>query len=395
MVSASGTVQAILFAIFAAITGAVTSVAGPTYDNLLVPSLAPASIYAPLTGGGGATGGLFAAGTTMSNDLLVNIVDPLAILVFMGVGILYLVRAVIPSRAGKLADLAPRLVVGILLANAVLPVVGLLWDVAGAIYPVVYSYQGGEWQTFTNLVPNSAISFSWDNGVLSFIASLAILVLVLLLTFLVAFRDALIAVLLVLLPPLTLLWPLPPFSGLAKRAWRLFFEMAILPSALVVPLALAVGLPSLLLVLALFAVAVGMPQLISIVGNSLHGLGFPNAGSVVSQGLMGGVRSASGVATTAGRQGAAGLASALPKGVTGAVGGSLGPASVAGGLAWGAGKGLGTLGTKLAQRAGGRTASPRAAGSALRTVSAHAEGRHRAPASLPAHRRILRASGGE
>ena len=280
-------IQAILLALFGALTVVLNTVIGPFYDNVFVPEMAPQSLYAAYLGGGSSSN-LFATGATLSQFVVVNLVDPMAILIVIGVGVLYLVRATLPERAQVWRGLAPRLVLGVLLSNVVLPLTYILWSIALLVYQPLFAYGGGAWQSYNNLVPTGGISFAWDNGVIAFIVTLMLLTLVLGLGFLIAFRDALLAVLLVLLPPLTLLWPIPPLSGFARRAWRLFGEMAFLPTLVVIPLVLAVGAPSILLVAGLLAVAVGAPSLLSQVGGNLVSLGFPHPGSMTTSGMSGG-----------------------------------------------------------------------------------------------------------
>jgi hypothetical protein len=349
-----GIARAILFALFAALTGVVTAVIEPTYDNLFVPEMSPAALYAPFLGSGHASN-LFSEGAAFSNYILVNVVDPLSVLVIIVVGVLYLIRATLPSAASTWTHLAPRLVLGILLANMVLPLTWLLWSVASATYPVFYDYDGGAWQTFSNIVGPGAFTFSWDNGALAFVCSLTLFSLVLILTFLVAFRDALVAVLLVLLPPLTLLWPIPSLSGLAVKAWRLFAEMTFLPCLLVVPLALAVGASSILIVIGLFTVAVGMPVLLTQVGGSLSSAGFPHGGSIVAGGFLGGARGAGNAVAGGlqmGRQGFKdGYATDRERGHGGGQRISSGTLAATGGLLWGVGEGLGKVGRMVSSRA--------------------------------------------
>ncbi|MDE1819223.1 MAG: hypothetical protein KGJ23_02765 [Euryarchaeota archaeon] len=283
-------VKAILFAIFGTLTAAVTVVTGPTYDNLFVHEMDPTNAFAVWQGGN-----VFAQASLFSNTLLVELVDPLAVLVILAVGFLYLARAVHPSP--RLAGLAPKLIVGILLANLVLPITSALWQLAAGIYPLFYDYGGGAWRTYANLVGPGAINLSWDNGVLAFIVSWVLFSMVLLLSFLIAFRGALVAVLLVLLPVLTLLWPIPGASSVARKAWVLFAEMAVLPCFVVVPLVLAVGSTSVLLTLGLFAAAIAMPQLLSVSGSAISHAGFPNASFAVGSGLIEGAGSSQGTAS--------------------------------------------------------------------------------------------------
>ncbi len=272
-------VKAILFALFGALTAAVSVVTGPTYDNLFVPEMDPSAAYASWQGGN-----VFAAAASFSNALLVGLVDPLCVLVIAAVGLLYLVRSAHPTP--KLQGLAAKLVMGILVANLVLPITSGIWQLAAGVYPSFYDYGGGAWRSYTALVGPGAISLSWDNGVLAFVVSWTLFGMVLLLAFLLAFRGAIVAVLLVLLPPLTLLWPIPGAGSLARKVWVLFIEMTFLPCFLVVPLVLAVGSTSVLLTMGLFSVALAMPQILSISGASLSHAGFPNASFVVGSSLL-------------------------------------------------------------------------------------------------------------
>lgn len=394
-------VRAVLFALFAALTAALTAVIGPTYDGLLVPELAPSVVYAAWTGGS-----VFATGASFSNDLLVELVDPLAVLVIAAVGVLYLVRAVMPST--RLERLAPRLVLGILLANFVLPITSALWQLASAIYPVFYTLGGGAWQSYSNLVGPDALSFSWDNGVLAFVVSLTLFSLVLLLIFLLAFRTALLAVLLVLLPPLTLLWAIPASSSLAKKTWTLFVEMTFLPGFLVVPLALAVGAPSILLTLGFFAVALAMPQLLSAAGHSASHLGVPGAGGAISGGMTDGLRSGQQVALGAARGATGGFLQGVRAGRSGTGSGGSGPVGGArtsapplrgtlGGTAttvsWGMNEGVGALARGIGQQLGRRLPAKPPSGNGTKPYSPRGADpgqteNPKAPGPLPARSQV-------
>jgi|GEM_PF-4772658 hypothetical protein len=348
--------SALLFALFAALTAALAAVLTPIYDNLFVPEMAPGQVYAPLTGAGG---GLFPAASRLSSFLLVSLVDPFSVLVLVILGGLYLLRASLPERFARFEALAPRAVIGILLSNFVLPLAQVLWNLAAAVYPVLSTYEGGAWEHFSNIVPEGGLAFSWGNGALAFVLTLGMFILVLGLAFVVALRDALVATLLVLLPPLTLIWVLPPLASYAQQVWKLFAEMVFLPSLLLVPLLLSVGAPSILLVYALFTIAVGMPHLISRAGASLVGSGFLTAGGWGGGELSGGVRGL----RSEGRRGGAAAAGGLLQGIRAPSSTSfsassgpprLGPTPIlsASSLAWRAGQGLGHLGRRLWERSG-------------------------------------------
>jgi hypothetical protein len=175
----------------------------------------------------------------------------------------------------------------------VVPVAAAILDLAGAMYPVVANFDGGAWQSWGNLAGTAGLRFSWDNGLLAFVVSFALFSLVLLLAFAVAARDALLAVLLVLLPLFTLLGPIPPLAPLARRSWLLFAELAFLPIVVVVPLELAVGAPSILLLIGYLGIAVGAPSLLNVAGAQVGRLGFPSAGSALTGGVERGLAAAS------------------------------------------------------------------------------------------------------
>jgi hypothetical protein len=293
MVSVSQVVQAVLLALFASLTGLLWAVTLPTYNNLLVPELQPASLSPPLLGPGANSSSFLGLAGQFSAFLVVNIVDPAVVLVVVAIGGLYLVRAVSSTTRARLDGLLPRLVVCVVLANITVPVAAGILDVAGAVYPVVAGFDGGAWESWGNLTGIGGLKFSWDNGLLAFVLSFTLFSLVLLLAIAVAARDALLAVLIVLLPAFTLLGPIPPLAPLARRSWLLFVETAFLPSVVVVPLELAVGAPSILLLVAYLALALGAPSLLNVAGTQLTRLGFPSAGAAVTGGVERGLAGAS------------------------------------------------------------------------------------------------------
>ena len=161
------------------------------------------------------------------------------------------------------------------------------------MYPVVTGFDGGAWQSWGNLTGLAGLKFSWDNGLLAFVLSFTLFSLVLLLAIAVAARDALLAVLLVLLPAFSLLAPIPVLAPLARRSWLLFGELAFLPVVIVVPLELAVGAPSVLLLVAYLTIALGAPSLLNVAGAQLGRIGFPSAGAALTGGVERGLAAAS------------------------------------------------------------------------------------------------------
>jgi hypothetical protein len=286
----SAGVQALLFAIFAAATGAIAAIIGPTYDHLLVPELATGALYPTLTASGG--GGFLATAAQFSGYVLTGIVDPAIALVAVALGGLYLLRAVAGRLRPALASLLPRLVVAVLLANVTLPIASAILGLAAATYPVVAGFDGGLWQNWQNLGGYGLLSYSWDNGALAFVIAFVLFSLVLLLATAIAVRNALLGVLLVLLPVFTLLWPIPVFAPLARRAWLWFAELAFLPSVMVVPLELAVGSPSVLLTMGYLVVALAAPALLSAAGSPLTSAGVPGANGILAGGIQRGLTAA-------------------------------------------------------------------------------------------------------
>lgn len=333
-------VQAILFALFYAGTAILNLIIQPTYDNLVVPELSAPSLF-PSIGHAGASAGFLSTAVQFSEFILDNLVDPAIALVLIGVAGLYLVRSFSASAGSRIEPLLPRLVIAVLGANFTLPLAGAALDLGGTTFRLVSSFDGGAWRHWTNIVPGGGLAFSWDNGVLAFVVTFALFAMVLTLATLVALRDAMIAVLLVLLPIFTLLWALPPLESLARRGWTLFVELAFLPSVILVPLELAVGAPSVLLVLAYLTIAVGSPYLISISRTQLGGIGFPSAGGALTGGLQRGLTVA---ALTAQGNASAAAPGAASTGRAAQLGSAvrsfanhLGKAPLPGGLALGAG----------------------------------------------------------
>lgn len=310
-------VQAVLFAIFAILTTTLALVIQPTYEGLVVPALAPAALYPSF---GSAAGAGFLSGAVRFSDyVIVQVVDPLIAVVALGVAGLYLARAVAPRIRAQLIGLLPRLLVAVVLANVTVPVASVILSIAGATYPVVAGFDGGAWESWPNLAGFLETGFLWQNGALAFIVNFALLTVVLLLAFTIALRDALLGVLLVVLPLFTLLWPLGSLGGLARRGWLLFGEMAFLPCVMVIPLELAVGSSSVLLLLAYLTLALSSPWLVSVAGHSVTGAGFPSGGGVVGGAVQRGLavlslagaglfRPASLAGSTAGRSGASATA---------------------------------------------------------------------------------------
>jgi hypothetical protein len=301
MASVFDAVQAVLFALFAVLTGVLWAVTEPTYDFLLVPELAPAAAYPPIFPSPGGAPSFLTLAAQFSAYLVSNVVDPAVVLVAFALGAVYLARAVTSPTRVRLESLLPRLVVAVVLANVTVPVAGAILDVAGAVYPVVAGFDGGAWRSWSNLTGLPGLKFSWDNGLLAFVLSFVLFSLVLLLALAVAARNAMLAVLLVLLPAFSLLAPIPALEGLARRSWLLFGELAFLPVVLVVPLELAVGAPSILVLVAYLSIALGAPSLLNVAGGQLGRLGFPSGGGALTGGVERGLAAASASASSVAR----------------------------------------------------------------------------------------------
>ncbi len=304
----SAIVQAILFALFSVFTAIVAAVTGPTYDNLLVPLLQPSALFPPVRAGLESNGDFLSTATQFSTDVVTSAVDPVIALVAAGVGLLYLVRATVERWGARLDALLPRLVVAVLVANFTVPISTGLLDVAGSLYPVLSGWNGGAWQHWSNLAGWGELSFSWDNGALALVLSVAEFLAVIGLILAVGVRDALLSVLLVLLPLFSLLWPLQPLSTIPRRAWLLFGELAFMPCVMVVPLQLAVDTTSPVLLLGYLGAALASPYLISVAGTHLAAFGFPSGGGIASAGVQRGLSAPSSAAASV----ASGPTSALP-----------------------------------------------------------------------------------
>ena len=333
-------IQAILFLLFAGLTAIVTAVVGPTYDNLFVPEMSPSALYPALVGSTSNPGNYLAAATAFSTYTLANIVDPVIALVAVGVAFLYFSRVFVDRWAVTFDGLLPRLVISVVAANFTVPIAGAIVGLGGGIYPVFAGWDGGAWQHWVNLAGYGQVAFSWDNGALAFVLSLAEFFLVFGLVLAIGLRDALLAVLLVLLPIFTLLWPFRPLAPLARRAWFLFIELTFLPCLLVVPLELAVGSPSPVLLVGYLGCALASPYLLSLAGTQLTAFGFPGSGGAIAGGAQRGLAAApssasgyaapltgGGASAGAGAAGAAGTAGRALAGTVKAAGSAAIPAA--------------------------------------------------------------------
>lgn len=283
-------IQTILFTLFAGLTGILQAITGPTYQNLLVPELAPGALYPPFPGG---PRSFYSAPVEFSNYLVVHLVDPAIVLIAIALGLLYLARSFLGREGLRFEGALPRLVVYVVLENVTVPVAGAILDLAGSVYPLIAGFDGGAWQNWTDVAGAGTIAYSFDNGALAFVLSFVLFSLVLLLTIAVALRDAILALLIVVLPALTLVGAVPPLRPLARRAWLLFGEAAFLPCLLVIPLELAVGSTSLPVVVAYLTLALASPALLSMAGTQLTQLGVPGASGVLAGGVQRGLSTAS------------------------------------------------------------------------------------------------------
>jgi hypothetical protein len=291
-------VKLVLYLLFADLTAMVAAITGPTYDQLLVPELDPGGLFPPLVAAHLEPSNFLAPAAEFSRFLVVNVVDPAIALAALGIALLYFGRATVTRWGTQFDALLPRLVLAVTAANFAVPIAGGILGVASSLYPVVAGWDGGAWRHWVRLGGFAEIWFSWDNGALAFVLSLVEFILVIGLVLAIAVRDALLAVLLVLLPVFSLLWPFRPLSSVARRAWFLFAELAFLPCVLVIPLELAVGSPSPVILVGFLAVALGSPVLLSVAGSHLTAFGFPGAGPLVLTNAQRGLTSAPGAAVS-------------------------------------------------------------------------------------------------
>jgi len=288
-VDLGGLIRTILFLLFATLTAVLAAVIGPTYDNLLVPELRPEALYPGIGAAGADPGNFLAPAAHFSTYLLANVVDPAITLVGLGIALAYLSKALVVRWSAALDGLLPRLILAVIGANFTVPIAGAILGVAGGLYPVVAGWDGGAWQQWVHLAGWGELSYSWDNGALAFVLALVEFAAVFALLLAVGLRDALLAVLIVVLPILTLLWPFRPLSPLARRAWFLFGELAFLPCVLIIPLELAVNSPTPILLVGYLGAAVGSPYLVSLAGTHLVAFGFPSGGATVQSGAQRGL----------------------------------------------------------------------------------------------------------
>jgi hypothetical protein len=232
-----------------------------------------------------------------STYVLVNVVDPAIALVGIGVAVLYLFRSFVERFAHAIESLLPRLVLAVVAANFTIPIAGAILDLGSGLYPSISGWDHGEWQSWIYLAGFGQFAYSWDNGALALILSLVEFALVLGLVLAIGLRDALLAVLIVLLPIFTLLWPFRPLAPLARRAWFLFVELVFLPCVMVVPLELAVGSPSPVLLVGYLGCALASPFLLSLAGTQLSSFGSPGSAAVISAGTQRGLSTTPAAAT--------------------------------------------------------------------------------------------------
>jgi hypothetical protein len=288
----SSLIQIILYFLFAGLTAILSAVIGPMYDQLLVPELAPAALYPAIFARTADPNNFLVAAAQFSNYTIANVVDPAIAVVAIAVAILYFSRVFVDRWSAALDGLLPRLVIAVVAANFTVPIAGAVLGVAGGLYPVMATWDGSGWQHWVNLAGYGQVAFSWDNGALAFVLSFVEFALVFALVLAVGLRDALLAVLLVLLPIFTLLWPIRPLAGLARRAWFLFAELAFLPCVLVVPLELAVRSSSAVLLVGYLGCALASPYLLSVAGTHLSAFGFPASATSISSGAQRGLATA-------------------------------------------------------------------------------------------------------
>ncbi|MGI0071567.1 MAG: hypothetical protein ACRECT_05825 [Thermoplasmata archaeon] len=284
--------QYLLFLLFAGLTALITAVIGPTYDQLLVPELARTALYPALSAGGAHPSNYLAAAAAFSTYTIANLVDPAIALVAVGVAVLYLSRAFVSRWAQLFDGLLPRLVLAVVAANFTVPIAGAVLQLGGGVYPIFAGWDGGAWQHWVNLAGYAQIEFSWDNGAVAFVLSFVEFALVFGLVLALGLRDALLAVLLVLLPVFTLLWPIRPLAPLARRAWFLFAELVFLPCVVVVPLELAVSSPSAILLVGYLGCALASPYLLSLAGTQLSAFGIAASAGTISAGTQRGLSAA-------------------------------------------------------------------------------------------------------
>lgn len=293
------TVLTLLFAIFN-IFAWVT--AQQTYDNLFIPEMKPYNLFPSLLNGNQKN--LFSASASLSNYILINIIDPILIILLLIIGFIYLGKVFLPSWNEKFRELIPRFVIATVVANFTVYISGIILEFGLATYIVLYGYGDKNWQHFGKLYPLFVTPWG-NNSLLEFILKVVVIFTIVTLSMVIAIRTSLIAVLIVLLPIGSIMWIFPQTRQYAKKIWVIFIEMVFLPFFVLIPLILATSINDtdtygFLLTTGMLLIAAGMPYFISNYGGSIAHMGMDKVSSFINYGLSTGMSLSSMPITTGG-----------------------------------------------------------------------------------------------
>ena len=339
-------------------------------DNLYPPLLRNGMPISEVVLGHGAKSLLYGAIWIQQHVVLRYIVNGLFLFFVLLVGIAYLYYDLFEQYLNtRLKTLLPRIVFGIILAYSSIWIIEALMVLGKATYVLFWNLPApfNNWQNpafITSISPHVRVPGDFmgllnaiANGYLGFIWVFVIVMEVLSTLILIAVRDFLLALLLVVLPIASLLLIHPWTQRIGSRLWWLAVDLVFLPIIMIIPLAL-LGLVhnSISFTIAGLAITIGSIYLIAQEPFVLTGAGFTRAGSMLSVGLAGGQLGGSMITAQrvmpsammgAGRRlapvGAEAIRGKLG-GVTMGMGGAGGAAGAAGGAAKG---GFGALGNAI------------------------------------------------
>jgi len=283
----SNIVNEVLSAIFAAFNGLAWLAAQQTYNNLLVPEMSSSFLYPTIIKGNQT--GFFMYAYYFSSYILFSIVDPLLVIVLLGIGFLYLSKVFFSQNSERFKDLIPKFILAVILSNFTNYISSIILEFGYSLYSTIYTFDGSKWTNFQNIFP--IYSTPWtNNALLEFILKVIVLFTILAIAIIIGIRTGLLGVLIVLLPIASVLLIFPQTKSLGKKIWIVFIDMAVLPFFVLIPLILAVNVNNInttgfILATGLLFISAGMPYFISEYGNSVFHMGFDKASNFINQGF--------------------------------------------------------------------------------------------------------------
>ncbi len=236
------------------------------------------------------------------NVVIRYIVNGLLLFIILMVGVAYLYYDLFEQYLNtRLKTFLPRIVFGTVLAYTGTWIIYALFVLAKGAYVLFWNLPPpfNNWQNpffMTSLAPNVNMPYDFtglisaiERGYLWMIWLFIIAGEALMLLVLVAIRDYLLAVLIVLLPIASLLLIHPWTQRIGSRLWWLAVDLVFLPIVMIIPLAL-LGLVhnSISFTIAGVAITIGAIYLIAQEPFVLTGAGFSRAGTMLTAGVAGG-----------------------------------------------------------------------------------------------------------